>query len=75
MIRMNIIMPDELATHLKRVPNKSRYIAEALAEKITRERTKKLRSLLAGAYTASGDEDRAVDREWAGTLNDGSWNA
>lgn len=74
MIRMNIVMPEQLAEHLKKVPNKSRYIAEALEEKIRRERSRHLRTVLAQAYTESAEEDRAVDRDWSGTLKDGSWS-
>ena len=73
MVRMNIIMPELLVEHLKTVPNKSRYIAEALQEKIMRERTRSIRGLLAAAYTESADEDHAADRAWNGVLNDGDW--
>ena len=73
MVRMNIIMPDVLAGHLKTVGNKSRYIVEALEEKILRERTRHMRGLMAEAYTQSGDEDRAADLAWQGTLHDGEW--
>jgi hypothetical protein len=75
MVRMNIMMPDTLALHLKTVSNKSRYIAQALEEKILRERSKALREELAHAYTASFDEDRAIAREWDVTLGDGGLNA
>lgn len=73
MVRMNIMMPEELSEYLKKVPNKSRYIAEAVAERVQRERTKHLRSLLAEAYTHSAKEDAAVTTDWAGTLKDGAW--
>ena len=73
MVRMNITMPDVLAEHLKTVPNKSRFIAEALEERIQRERSKKMRAMLAEAYAASAEEDRKFNAEWSGTLNDGDW--
>ncbi len=73
MVRMNIMMPDELAAHLKHVPNKSRYIAEALEERIQRERSRKLRATLAEAYASSAVEDPALAQEWAGTLKEGVW--
>ena len=72
MIRMNITMPDDLAAALKRVPNKSRFIADALEEKIQRERSKKQRALLAEAYTASAEEDRALAQDWDAAVADGS---
>ncbi len=74
MVRMNIMMPEALAEHLKKVPNKSRYIAEALEERIQRERSKKLREQLAVAYTESAEEDRAEAKLWEGTLQDGGGN-
>ena len=73
MVRMNIMMPESLAEYLKTVPNKSRFIAESLDERIRRERSRQLRADLAQAYTQSADEDRAVDRAWSGTMSDGGW--
>ncbi len=75
MIRMNIMMPEELANHLKTVPNKSRYIVEALEQRILRERSQKLRALLIEAYTESSSEDRSVDLAWSGAIQDGEWNS
>lgn len=75
MVRMNIMMPESLAEYLKKVPNKSRFIAESLEERIQRERSKQLRASLAEAYTQSAEEDKAVDSIWSGTRNDGDWNA
>ena len=75
MVRMNIMMPDSLAAYLKKVPNKSRFIAESLEERITRERSKLLRATLAEAYAQAAEEDRVVDQAWNGTLNDGGWGA
>ncbi len=63
MTRMNIMMPDDLSEYLKKVPNKSRYIAEAVAERISRERSKHLRSLLADAYAASAKEVTVVNAQ------------
>jgi hypothetical protein len=74
MIRMNIMMPEDLAKHLKTVPNKSRYIAEALEQRMVRERSQKLRALLVEAYTENSFEDLAVDRAWSGTLHDGGFS-
>ena len=75
MIRMNIMMPEDLAKHLKTVPNKSRYIAEALEQRMIRERSQKLRALLVEAYSESAVEDKAVDSTWSGTTDDGGWHA
>ncbi len=74
MVRMNIMMTDELAVHLKSVPNKSRYVVMALEEKIQRERSKRLRAELAEAYMASSKENRVLTQEWSGVLKDGGWD-
>jgi hypothetical protein len=74
MVRMNIMMPESLAEYLKTVPNKSRYIAEALEQRIQRERSKQLRQELAEAYTRSAEEDRAENKLWEATLQDGMGN-
>jgi hypothetical protein len=71
---MNIMMPDNLALRLKAVSNKSRYIAEALEEKIQRERSRQLREDLARAYASAAAEDSVVACEWGGSLHDGVWN-
>lgn len=71
MVRMNIVLPEPLAEHLKTVPNKSRYIAEALEEKITRIRAEFLKEELAKAYAESAEEDLAECCEWDATINDG----
>jgi hypothetical protein len=68
---MNIMMPEVLAEHLKTVPNKSRYIAEALEERIGRERSRALRAQLAEAYASEAGEGAAADRDWSATLSDG----
>ena len=73
MVRMNIMMPDNLALHLKKVSNKSRYIAEALEEKIQRERSKMLRTQLANDYAAVSAEDRAVCTAWDSTTSTKGW--
>ncbi|MBF0595067.1 MAG: hypothetical protein HQL22_08870 [Candidatus Omnitrophica bacterium] len=74
MVRMNIMMPEALAEYLKKVPNKSRFIAESLEERIRRERSRHLRASLAEAYMHSAEEDRAIDRSWIGTMGDGGWS-
>jgi hypothetical protein len=71
MVRMNIVMPDELAFHLKKVPNKSLFIRHALQEKIERERTKFLRATLAKEYAEAAKEDMLIDKDWGVSLNEG----
>jgi metal-responsive CopG/Arc/MetJ family transcriptional regulator len=39
MKRLNITLPDDIVTELDSIPNKSRYIAAALKEKMEKEKT------------------------------------
>lgn len=73
MIRMNITMPEELAQELSDVSNKSRYIAQALREKLDRERKAQLECLLIEGYKESADEDRKVNGEWEKDALEDGW--
>jgi len=64
-------MPEELVEQLRRVRNKSQFIAQALREKFQKEREKKLRGLLIEGYKSSAKEDRVVEKDWDATLNEG----
>lgn len=64
MKRLNITMPDELAKEIEDFPNKSRFIAQALREKLQRMRKKKLNKLLEKGYKTSREEDHEIDKEW-----------
>lgn len=66
MKRLNITMPEEIEQHLRVVPNKSRFIAEALKEKFERDKRKKLDELLIEGYQATRQEDRRVNSGWEG---------
>ena len=72
MKRMNITVSDEIAELLKNKPNKSRFIAEAVREKMIREKREQLISTLIEGYNSEKAEGRRVNVEWeAGTLD--SW--
>jgi len=64
MKRLNITLPEELCKELETVPNKSSLIAEALKEKMERERKKKLDELLIEGYKAAKAEDKKLNKEW-----------
>jgi metal-responsive CopG/Arc/MetJ family transcriptional regulator len=73
MKRMNITLPEEIVEFLKDKPNKSRYIAEALYEKVERERQERLRKKLVEGYKKEKQQGRTVNREWeSATLE--SWD-
>lgn len=64
MKRLNITLPEELERKLREVPNKSRFIAEALQEKMERMRKEKLDKLLVEGYRATQEEDRKISEAW-----------
>ena len=64
MIRLNITLPDELARQLRQEKNKSRFIAEALREKINREKREETERLMKEGYIATSHEDRSLAAEW-----------
>jgi hypothetical protein len=73
MKRINISVSEKIAEYLKSKPNKSRFITEAVQEKIERERREKLRESLVEGYQNEKKEAQEVNSEWeASTLE--SWN-
>jgi metal-responsive CopG/Arc/MetJ family transcriptional regulator len=64
MKRLNITIPEELSRDLKEITNKSRFIVEALKEKMERERKKKFDDLLIEAYKSLREEDKEINDEW-----------
>ncbi|HLF17559.1 MAG TPA: hypothetical protein VI749_01535 [Candidatus Omnitrophota bacterium] len=71
MVRLNITMPEEVVKQLQKVPNKSRFIAEAVREKMRNDEMKKLKAELIEGYKASAEEDKEVAAEWDCTVGDG----
>ena len=66
-MRLNITLPDNLEEELRKIPNKSSYIAAALKEKIRKERQLNLVKELQAGYKATRLEDKEIDREWEKT--------
>ena len=64
MVRLNIIMPDELVKELESVPSKSRFITQALREKLQREKKEKLESLMIEGYMKANREDKKLKQDW-----------
>ncbi len=71
MIRLNITMPEDLAQYLERVSNKSSFIAQALREKLQRDKQGKLKRALVEGYQKAAREDAKLSTELDTTLNDG----
>jgi metal-responsive CopG/Arc/MetJ family transcriptional regulator len=64
MKRLNITLPDEIAEKIANKRNKSRFIAEALKEKIKREKQKEIERLLLEGYKATSKEDAKLQADW-----------
>ncbi len=62
--RLNITIPESVAKKMDKIPNKSRFIAEAVEERLRRMEKEKLGKLLVEGYKATKEEDRAVNKEW-----------
>ena len=62
--RLNITIPESVAKKMDKIPNKSRFIAEAVEERLRRMEKEKLAKLLVEGYKATKEEDRAVSKEW-----------
>lgn len=70
-VRMNITLPSEIAEMLKDVKNKSSFIAEAIKERIEKEKKENLIRELTEGYKASKTEDRELVDDWDTTTGDG----
>jgi hypothetical protein len=73
MKRLNITLPDEIAKNLVSIPNKSRYIAAALKEKMEKEKKLKLDALLCEGYQATKEEDKTLNEDWENVTLE-AWN-
>jgi predicted CopG family antitoxin len=68
---MNITMPEDVVKDLKRVKNKSRYIADALREKFQVEKKKALERVLTESYRRAAKEDALLAKELDVAAGDG----
>ena len=71
MVRLNITMPDDLAGRLKRIKNKSGFIAQALREKFQRAKKKSLEHGLVEGYKKMTLGNKKIVGDWDGTAGDG----
>lgn len=72
MKRLNITLPDDIANDLNKFSNKSRFISEALREKIGKNKKEKLENLLVEGYLATRYEDKAIAEDWDKECNHNS---
>ncbi len=64
MKRLNITLPEDVASEIENFPNKSRFIAQAIKEKLERIKKEKLERLLTEGYKATSREDKEINEEW-----------
>lgn len=64
MRRLDITIPDELSLALEKIPNKSRFIAEAVKEKLEQIKKQQLEELLVKGYKVTAKEDIFLNKEW-----------
>ena len=70
MVRMNITIPDDVSKELRRVKNKSRFIAQTLREKFIPEHKKAMEKKLEESYKKSAQEDSALVKDWDAVSGD-----
>jgi len=64
MKRLNITIPEDLAREIAIFPNKSRFISDAIEERLKRMKRKQLEKLLTEGYKKSRCEDNKINKEW-----------
>lgn len=70
-VRMNITLPDDVARRLKRIKNKSAFIAESLKERFEHLEEEQLLSQLEAAYKTEALEAAHDVEIWDGVVADG----
>jgi len=64
MKRLNITIPERVAEAIEVYGNKSKFIAEAIVEKINRNKKEKLDSLMVEGYKKEYSADKETNKEW-----------
>ena len=62
--RLNITLPEKVAEAIAPFNNKSKFIAEALMEKIERDKKERIELLMAEGYKAQKISDKKINEEW-----------
>ena len=70
-VRVNITLRSEIAEMLKDVKNKSGFIAEAIRDRIEKEKKAYLIRELTEGYKASKREDKQLAEDWDAASGDG----
>ncbi len=70
MVRMNITMPDDVSEELRRVKNKSAFIAQTLRERFIADHKKAMEKKLEESYKKSAQEDSTLVKDWDAVSGD-----
>ena len=71
MKRLNITLPERVAEAIEVYHNKSKFIAEAINEKIERDKKEKLDTLLVEGYKSECSADKKINKEWENSTIEG----
>jgi metal-responsive CopG/Arc/MetJ family transcriptional regulator len=64
MKRLNITLPERVAEAIEVYQNKSKFIAEAIREKIEKDKKEKLDTLLIEGYKNEWSIDKKTNKKW-----------
>jgi hypothetical protein len=64
MKRLNITIPEKVAEAIEVYENKSKFITEAIVEKINKDIKEKLDNLLIEGYKKEYSSDKKINKEW-----------
>ena len=64
MRRLNITLPERVAEAMEAYQNKSRFITEAIIEKIKKDKKEKLDAQLIEGYKNEHSPDKKINQEW-----------
>lgn len=61
---LNITIPSDLVKDLETMLDKNRFVADAVKEKLEREKRAELEELLIEGYKTTKKEDNILNKEW-----------
>lgn len=70
---LNITIPSDLVKDLETMLDKNRFVADAVKEKLEREKSAELEEVLIEGYKTTKKEDNILNKEWELITLEG-WN-
>jgi len=71
MKRLNITLPERVSEAIEVYQNKSKFIADAIIEKIERDKKEELDILLTEGYKNEHNPDKKINKEWEAATMEG----